>query len=111
MTKGERYALFLILGTSRRVNWQGSIPCRAPFIGSLEGTMDDIVKKLRACAPYDPPYEMCDRAADEIERLRATLVQIRGFAHVMESHNWRDLQLHIERQCDVLDSGVQQTAR
>lgn len=40
-------------------------------------------------------------AADEIERLRAAQDQIRGFAKVMDENNWRDLKLHIERQCAV----------
>jgi hypothetical protein len=48
--------------------------------------------------------EMCA----EIERLIAALVQVRGFAHVMDESNWRDLRLHIERQCDVLDDDLQQ---
>lgn len=39
----------------------------------------------------------------EIERLRAALIQVRGFAKVMTQDNWADLRLHIERQCDVLE--------
>lgn len=35
--------------------------------------------------------------------LRAALIQIRGFVEVMEPNNWRDLRLHIERQCNVID--------
>lgn len=38
----------------------------------------------------------------EIERLREAIIQVRGFAHLMAENNWRDMQLYIERQCDVL---------
>jgi hypothetical protein len=41
--------------------------------------------------------------AKVIANLRARLVQIRGFASVMAENNWRDLQLHIERQTDVVE--------
>lgn len=40
---------------------------------------------------------------ESCERLRAALTQVRGFVRVMESHNWRDLRLHIARQCNVLN--------
>ena len=46
--------------------------------------------------------EMSDQyeALDDVRgRLRAALTQISGFAKVMDENNWRDLRLHIERQC------------
>jgi hypothetical protein len=39
-----------------------------------------------------------ERAAREIERLRAEFVQVRAFAKVMDENNWRDLSLRIQRQ-------------
>lgn len=47
-------------------------------------------------------WQICAEAADEIERLRAALIQVRGFAQAMNENNWRDLRLHIERQTDCL---------
>jgi hypothetical protein len=37
-------------------------------------------------------------AYDEIERLRADLVQVRAFAKMMDENNWRDVSLRIQRQ-------------
>ena len=48
-----------------------------------------------------PP--MNEVAAAEIAELRAALIQIRGFAFVMNERNWRDLRLHIERQTDAVN--------
>jgi hypothetical protein len=39
-----------------------------------------------------------ERAAREIERLRADLSQVRAFAKMMDENNWRDLSLRIQRQ-------------
>lgn len=47
---------------------------------------------------FDADDKRC-QMQEENERLRAALVQIRGFVHVMEAHNWRDLRAHIEFQC------------
>lgn len=44
--------------------------------------------------------EQAEKLRAENGRLRAALTQIRGFAKVMDENNWRDLRLHIERQCD-----------
>ena len=38
----------------------------------------------------------------EIERLRAALIQVRGFAAIMAPNNWRDCKLYIEQQRLVL---------
>jgi hypothetical protein len=55
-------------------------------------------------------HEQLARQVDELEaeneQLRASLIQVRGFASVMAENNWRDLRLHIERQCDVLNQSV-----
>ncbi len=42
-----------------------------------------------------------ERVKAEIDRLRAALAQIHAFASVMDESNWRDLRLHIERQCSA----------
>ncbi len=42
-----------------------------------------------------------NEAIAEIGRLRAAIAQIHGFASVMDENNWRDLRLHIERQCNA----------
>jgi len=44
---------------------------------------------------------------ESCERLRAALIQIRGFAGVMAPTNWKDMKLHIERQCEVLGASQQ----
>ncbi len=43
-----------------------------------------------------------DTLATEVQRYRVAIVQIRAFALAMDESNWRDMKLHIERQCDVL---------
>jgi len=35
--------------------------------------------------------------------LLGALEQIRGFASVMDESNWRDIKLHIQRQCSMID--------
>lgn len=74
--------------------------------------MADLVEILeeraRGGLSHDDDFE---RAAEEIKRLRAALVQVRGYAAVMEPNNWRDLRLHIERQCNVLDRQSTQALR
>lgn len=47
---------------------------------------------------------------DRADHYQAALTQVRGFAKVMGAHNWRDLRLHIERQCDVLNDHQQKEA-
>ncbi len=39
-------------------------------------------------------------AVQHIERLRAQLVQVRGFAEIMTADNWRDYRLYIKRAAD-----------
>lgn len=55
-----------------------------------------IVKMLRDPTAY---ADVC--LSEENDRLLDALIQIRGFAVVMNETNWRDLKLHIERQCSA----------
>lgn len=38
--------------------------------------------------------------------MKAALEQIRGFVAVMNESNWRDIRLHIERQCSVIEKAT-----
>lgn len=66
-------------------------------------TKEEIINRALLGASGGPDAQKTARLEDEIERLRGIIVQIRGFAHVMSDNNWRDLQLHIQRQCGDLE--------
>lgn len=76
----------------------------------MKNGMDEWQERINAemSGPPHPDSRAALRA--EIERLLAALVQVEGFAHVMNERNWRDLKTHISRQCDVLRPYQQSTA-
>ncbi len=61
----------------------------------------EVVQWKREAGKYSAGCELCAPREAENERLQAALDQIHGFASVMDESNWRDLRLHIERQCSA----------
>jgi hypothetical protein len=60
---------------------------------------------IAAMAAQSALRQELKEAKAEIKRLRAALIQVRGFAAMMDESNWRDLKTHISRQCAALEQG------